>query len=63
LFELAVSQAVRKALAADPDTFQYTVALQLMHNQLGVNQALTEIKIAVLQSCFSKRIRSHITVK
>ena len=41
LFELAVGQAIRKSFTTDPDALQYTIALKLVHDQLGVNHGFT----------------------
>ncbi len=39
LFEFRVDDPVREAFTADTDTLKYTVTLQLMQHQGGVNQA------------------------
>lgn len=37
LFELRVDHPVGEALTANTDTLEYTVTLQLVHYQVGIN--------------------------
>jgi len=41
LLELGVNDAIREALAADTDAFQYAVTLQLMQHQVSVDHTCT----------------------
>lgn len=38
LFELWVDDSVGESLSADTDTFQYTITLELMQYQSGINE-------------------------
>jgi len=44
MLEISVEHTVGKSFTANPNTFQHTIASQLMHDQMGVNKPYPRIK-------------------